>query len=65
MFHNCPYIFNLGHGILPETNPELIKKITERVKKKMMDDQHPKIAFGKTGVLLINLGTQILQIGGI
>ena len=23
----------------------------------MMDDQHPKIAFGKTGVLLINLGT--------
>ena len=22
-----------------------------------MDDQHPKIAFGKTGVLLINLGT--------
>ena len=56
MFHNCPYIFNLGHGILPETNPELIKKITERVKR-MMDDQHPKIAFGKTGVLLINLGT--------
>ena len=33
VFHNCPYIFNLGHGILPETNPELIKKITERVKK--------------------------------
>ncbi len=23
----------------------------------MMDDQHPKIAFGKTGVLLVNLGT--------
>ena len=23
----------------------------------MMDDQHPKVAFGKTGVLLINLGT--------
>ena len=22
-----------------------------------MDDQHPKVAFGKTGVLLINLGT--------
>ena len=33
VFHNCPYIFNLGHGILPETDPELIKKITERVKK--------------------------------
>ena len=24
---------------------------------------HPKIKFGKTGVLLINLGTQILQNG--
>ena len=34
VFHNCPYIFNLGHGILPKTDPELIKKITERVKKK-------------------------------
>ena len=34
VFHNCPYIFNLGHGILPKTKPELIKKITERVKKK-------------------------------
>ena len=33
VFHNCPYIFNLGHGILPKTDPELIKKITERVKK--------------------------------
>ena len=41
VFHNCPYIFNLGHGILPKTDPELIKKITERVKRKM-DDQHPK-----------------------
>ncbi len=34
VFHNCPYIFNLGHGILPRTNPELIKKITERVKER-------------------------------
>ncbi len=34
VFHNYPYIFNLGHGILPKTNPDLIKKITERVKKK-------------------------------
>ncbi len=32
VFNNYPYIFNLGHGILPQTNPELIKKITERVK---------------------------------
>ena len=34
VFHNYPYIFNLGHGILPKTNPDLIKRITERVKKK-------------------------------
>ena len=25
------YIFNLGHGILPETNPSIIKKIVDRV----------------------------------
>ena len=30
-FKNNPYIFNLGHGILPETNPSIIKKIVDRV----------------------------------
>ena len=34
IFKNNPYIFNLGHGILPETNPEIIKKIVDRVKLK-------------------------------
>jgi len=32
IFKNNPYIFNLGHGILPETNPEVIKKIVDKVK---------------------------------
>ncbi len=32
IFKNKPYIFNLGHGILPETNPEIIKKIVDKVK---------------------------------
>ena len=32
IFKNIPYIFNLGHGILPGTNPEVIKKIVDRVK---------------------------------
>ena len=31
IFKNIPYIFNLGHGILPETNPTIIKKIVDRV----------------------------------
>jgi len=30
-FKNNPYIFNLGHGILPETNPDIIKKIVDKV----------------------------------
>ncbi len=32
IFKDSPYIFNLGHGILPNTNPEIINKIIERVK---------------------------------
>ena len=31
IFKNSPYIFNLGHGILPNTNPEIIKKIVDKV----------------------------------
>ena len=33
LFENNSYIFNLGHGILPQTNPEIIKKIVERVRR--------------------------------
>ena len=31
IFKGSPYIFNLGHGLLPETNPETVKKVVERV----------------------------------
>jgi len=31
IFKGHPYIFNLGHGLLPETNPFILKKIIERV----------------------------------
>ena len=31
IFKKSPYIFNLGHGLLPGTNPDILKKIIERV----------------------------------
>ena len=31
IFRGSPYIFNLGHGLLPETNPDVLKKIIKRV----------------------------------
>ena len=31
-FKNHPYIFNLGHGILPETNPEIVEYLVQTVK---------------------------------
>jgi len=31
IFKGTPYIFNLGHGLLPETNPEILKKVIQRV----------------------------------
>jgi len=32
IFKGRSYVFNLGHGLLPETNPEVLKKVIERVK---------------------------------
>ena len=34
VFSNYPYIFNLGHGVLPETKPETIEYIISIVRKK-------------------------------
>ena len=31
IFKDCPYIFNLGHGLLPQTNPDVLQKVIERV----------------------------------
>tara|TARA_Y100001958_G_C21201583_1_gene528181 strand:+ start:481 stop:1491 length:1011 start_codon:yes stop_codon:yes gene_type:complete len=33
IFKDYPYIFNLGHGILPETKPEIIDKLVKYVKE--------------------------------
>tara|TARA_Y100001970_G_scaffold32070_1_gene39923 strand:- start:1227 stop:2231 length:1005 start_codon:yes stop_codon:yes gene_type:complete len=34
IFSNQPYIFNLGHGVLPETNPEVIEYIIKIIRGK-------------------------------
>jgi uroporphyrinogen decarboxylase len=31
VFKDRPYIFNLGHGLLPETDPNVLQKVVERV----------------------------------
>jgi len=32
IFKDHPYVFNLGHGVLPETNPEMVKHLVGTVK---------------------------------
>ena len=32
IFKDHPYIFNLGHGILPETNPEMVENLIKIIK---------------------------------
>ena len=34
VFKDYPYVFNLGHGVLPETKPEIIEYITQIVRNK-------------------------------
>jgi uroporphyrinogen decarboxylase len=33
IFKDVPYIFNLGHGIIPETNPDDLDKLIKFVRK--------------------------------
>ena len=33
VFKDVPYIFNLGHGIVPETSPDKVKKLIEFIRK--------------------------------
>ena len=32
-FKGLPYVFNLGHGMLPETNPEKVDKLIKFYRK--------------------------------
>ena len=34
IFKDYPYIFNLGHGVLPETKPETIEYIIQIVRNR-------------------------------
>ena len=34
IFKDYPYIFNLGHGVLPETKPEIIEYVINIVRNK-------------------------------
>ena len=29
IFKDIPYVFNLGHGLLPETDPDRVKRLIE------------------------------------
>ena len=31
IFKGSPYVFNLGHGLLPETNPDIVNEVIQRV----------------------------------
>ena len=33
IFSDVPYIFNLGHGVLPETKPENIEFVIKLIKR--------------------------------
>ena len=33
IFKDHPYIFNLGHGVLPETNPSMVEYLVKLVKE--------------------------------
>ena len=51
IFSNYPYIFNLGHGVLPETKPETIDFIVKFIReKKMIKQKICIIGNGLTGL---------------
>ena len=40
IFENFPYIFNLGHGVLPQTDPNMVEHLIKIVKK--FNERSPK-----------------------
>ena len=43
--------------MLPETDPDKVMRLVKFIENIKMQNDHPKVKFGKTGILLINLGT--------
>ena len=41
-FKDVPYIFNLGHGIVPETNPDKLEKLIKFVRNINDETNIPK-----------------------
>ena len=39
IFKDYPYIFNLGHGVLPEINPEMIEYIIKLVREYKLNEK--------------------------
>ena len=62
IFKDHPYVFNLGHGILPNTEISMVEELIKLVRN-LNDSRSPKVNYGKTGVLIINLGTQTQRVG--
>ena len=62
IFNNSPYIFNLGHGLLPKQTQTYLKSY-RKSKLIQMKTDHPKVNYGKTGVLLVNLGLLTQLVG--
>ena len=53
-FKGLPYVFNLGHGMLPETNPDKVDKL---IKKPKLLKQYQKLNFDNP-LHLINTNTK-------
>ena len=56
IFKDHPYIFNLVTVFYHKQN-QTVDYLVKLVKDFKMTELHPNVKFGKTGILLINLGT--------
>ena len=39
VFSGYPYIFNLGHGILPETEPSIVEFMVQTIREKKLNEK--------------------------